>query len=388
MLTAVKLPPSTARLLVGSLCLCACAVPLFVGDDTDTTSNGTNGPGASTTSATTVVAESSSESGGEEPTTSTTNDDSTSAELETTSSGSSSTGEPVDPPPQCLLPPEACDAAGDDLGRALGVGCGSFVTVGAVEVVGPPESRAVTPGLGAGPTFAPRLGSHTVVLSTGVAAEVALSIDSVMQQSDCSQLGLPCPSTDFPDEFDLALLPAPLAPEPAVCLEGQMSPGGDCSGTIDEQWLGDPRLAHDYTELRFSAEVPGGTIAVALSLAMFTAERPKRFPGGYNDFLIVWLDSERWTGNIAVHPVQGAPVATDVLDFPYTNGDVEIADFAFAEHAGTDWFTVSAPVLPGETVALVIALFDESDGSADTAVLLDDLRWECDPVALGGVDRP
>ena len=29
----------------------------------------------------------------------------------------------------------------------------------------------------------------------------------------------------------------------------------------------------------------------------------------------------------------------------------------------------------------VVALFDESDGSADSAVLLDDLRWDCDAVS-------
>lgn len=377
MLASVKLPPSTSRLVVGSLCLCACALPVFVGDELETSTGG----------------EMTSSSGVASPTTGgTTGGESTGVAV--SEGGDSTTGETtagpdmpaVDPPLQCQLPADACDADDDDLGRALGLGCGTLLPSEPLAFAGPPESRAVTTGLGA--SFVPRLGSRAVILSTGVAAEVPLAIDDVMEQSDCSQVGLPCPSTDFPAQYDLAVLPAPIDPQPVMCPEGQVPPDGDCSGTVAAQWLGDPQIAHDYTELRFSVVVPDNTIAVALSLAFLTAERPKRFPGGYNDFFIAWLDSERWTGNIAIHPEQGVPIAADVLEFAYTSDDPEIADFAFAEHAATDWFTIAAPVEPGETITLVLALFDESDGAADSAVLVDDLRWECTPVNLDDEPPP
>jgi hypothetical protein len=48
MLTAVKPPTATARLLVGSLCLCACTVPVFIGETESTTGDvGVDGSGTS-----------------------------------------------------------------------------------------------------------------------------------------------------------------------------------------------------------------------------------------------------------------------------------------------------------------------------------------------------
>jgi len=374
MLTAVKHPPATARLLVGSLCLCACTVPVFVGG----------------TEAMTGDAEGTGTTDHDEPTSSYGDESESSAAPGSTTSGSESSagssGEasqddmPAMDGPKCEAPDETCEEGPDDLAHALGLGCGSFVATSPLTVAGPPDSRGVTAGLGAGSTFTPRFGSHAVVLSTGVATHAAMTALEVEDTTDCSQVGLPCPSTDFPEEYDLPVLPAPLAVEAATCLEDQ-PPAGDCSGTVDPQWLGDPRLAHDYTELRFSAVVPDSTVAVSLAVAFLTTERPTRFPGGYNDFLIVWLDSEQWTGNIAIHPEQAAPVAADALEYAYLNQDPALADIAFAGHAATDWFRISAGVTPGDTVTLVVALFDESDGAADSAVLLDDLRWECDAVS-------
>jgi len=48
MLAAVKPPHTTTRLLVGSLCLCACTVPVFIGETESTTSvGGVDGSGTS-----------------------------------------------------------------------------------------------------------------------------------------------------------------------------------------------------------------------------------------------------------------------------------------------------------------------------------------------------
>jgi len=377
MLTAVKLPPATTRLLVGSLCLCACTVPVFVGG-TEAMTGGADGAGTT---------------GQDEPTSSGDGESESSVGSWSTTSGSESSAEGStgdDPPqddmpamdgPKCEPPDEACEEGPDDLASALGLGCGSFVATGPLVSAGSPDSQGVTAGLGAGSTFLPRFGSHAVVLSTGVATHAAMTALEVEETTDCSQVGLPCPSTDFPEEYDLAELPAPIAVLGVNCLDDPHPPG-DCSNTVDSQWVGAPRMAHDYTELRFSALVPDNTVAVSLAVSFLTTERPTRFPGGYNDFLIVWLDSEQWTGNIAIHPEQGVPIAADaLLEYAHLNQDPAIADFAFAGHAATDWFRISAGVTPGETVTLVIALFDESDGAADSAVLLDDLRWECDALS-------
>jgi hypothetical protein len=376
MLSAVKLPPATARLLVGSLCLCACTVPVFVGG-TEAMTGGAEGSGTTDHDEPTSSDGGESESGAEPW--------STTSSSESSAEGSSGEPQQDDMPtmdgPKCEPPDEACVEAPDDLASALGLGCGSFVATAPLAVAGPPDSRGVTAGLGAGSTFLPRFGSHAVVLSTGVATHAAMTALEVEETTDCSQVGLPCPSTDFPEEYDLSDLPAPLTVEEANCMNDPQ-PAGDCSKTVGDQWKSEPRLAHDYTELRFSAVVPDNTIAVSLAVAFLTTERPTRFPGGYNDFLVVWLDSEQWTGNIAIHPEQGVPIAADaLLEYAHLNQDPAIADFAFAGHAATDWFRISKGVTPGETVTLVVALFDQSDGAADSAVLLDDLRWECDAVS-------
>jgi hypothetical protein len=380
---SVKLPPATARFsLVGTLCMSACVVPVFVGE-VETTSGGdaSEGVGASSSSASEV----------DEPppavTTSGSGEDSTG---DGESGPAMTTGVVFDLPtqiddPTCLPPPASCDEHDDAIDHALGLNCeGGVATTGALAVAGPEGSRAVVVGALAGePVFAPTLGSRAVVLSTGVAAHVPLTPAEAMIQSECSQVGLPCPSTSF-DGFDLQELPAPLEPEAIVCPEGQPLPGpGDCSGTIDEQWQDDPRIAYDYTELRLDTVVPDGAAALRLDVAFFTAERPKRFPGGHNDLLIVWLESERWTGNFAVHPEQDVAIAADALDYLYTGFDPELAAFAFAEHAATGWIELGVDLVPGDAVTLVVALLDGGDDDVDSAVLLDNLHWLCVPPNAG-----
>ncbi len=42
----------------------------------------------------------------------------------------------------------------------------------------------------------------------------------------------------------------------------------------------------------------------------------------------------------------------------------------------TRWLTTTAPVIPGETITLRFAVFDEEDYIIDSAVLLDNFRWD------------
>lgn len=386
---AVKLLPATTWPSVGLLCICSCTLPYFVGEDGQTDasdSSNSSDPGTATTGA--DSAPTTSDGAGTAPV-------QTGADATEGSGEGSSTGVRFDLGGDdevdfCVDPDAACDADSDSLGHALGLDCGGGITtLTGLGVAGPPSSRKVVGQLGEEGTYAPRFGSRAVLLSTGVAAEVLLTQEVLFMTTECSQIGLPCPSTDFPEPFDLAELPAPMVATPIVCPEGQPPPGaGDCSQTIDVQWKGEPRVAHDYTELRLTAEVPGGALAVELTAAFFTSERPSRTPiGAFNDFFVVWLESEPYTGNIAIHPVQLAPMAVNAIDFDYTGLDPELEGFGFAEHAGTDWLTFTASVQAGETITLVMALFDASDGQVDSAVLLDDLRWTCvDP--NGGARHP
>lgn len=50
---------------------------------------------------------------------------------------------------------------------------------------------------------------------------------------------------------------------------------------------------------------------------------------------------------------------------------------------GTDWIELRGNVEPGEVVALRLAIWDTSDGSWDSLVLLDAFRWSVDTVEPG-----
>lgn len=373
--TAVKLPPTTTWPSVGLLCLCSCTSPVFVGTDEENTSTGVQ------------VA---SETSGVEVTMSAPTDATTSADTEASSSEGveDSTEGPrfdlgaLDVDSACAAPALDCDADDEDVDHALGLNCegGGVVSSGALELSGAPGSWRVVGALGDGASFAPRHGERAVLLSTGDAGHIVLAPEVVIAETECSQIGLPCPSTDFPVTYDRDELPAPIEPEAISCPPGQALPGlGDCSQTIDSQWGIEPRVAHDYTELRFVAEVPPGVAGITLQAAFFTAEYPPRFPTGYNDLALLWLESEQWTGNFALHPTLQLPLAAEVLKdgFDHSGDDPALASFAFAEHAAMDWMTLHAAVEPGETVTLVAAVFDVGDGQVDSALLLDDLRWDC-----------
>ena len=382
----VKLPPAITWLTVGSLCLCSCTVPFYVEnplEETSGTSTGQPGDDSSPTPTTDGPSDGSSGYG------------STTAVVPPDTSSSSSDGPLLDlgvPDDQdvCAPPPAECDADSDALDHALGVNCAGGVTSFDVAIAGTPTSMKVVQGpLGSDETFAPRLGSRAVLLSTGVADHIFLNPGELEAQTNCSQIGLPCPSTAYPkdDAYNLNELPVPMNPAPIICPAGQVPPGpGDCSKTLDKQW--NPSVAHDYSELRLTAKAPLSATGVSLQAAFFTAEQPARGAAGtFNDLVVVWLESELWTGNIAVHAEQGLPLAASSGLAWDHKWDAALAGFAFADHVALDWTTLAADITPGETITLVVAIFDGGDASVDSAVLLDDVRWSC-AIPNGGQRHP
>ena len=51
-----------------------------------------------------------------------------------------------------------------------------------------------------------------------------------------------------------------------------------------------------------------------------------------------------------------------------------------APNAGaTKWLTTTAPVVPGEIITLKFAIWDTSDNSYDSLILLDNFKWLAEP---------
>ena len=272
--------------------------------------------------------------------------------------------------------PASCDASSDDPLQVVGLDC----------VDGTPAAGGVTAEASAVATHAGPLGPYDVregekflILSTGVAGHLPLSLDeleAVCAPSDWPDL---CPSTGH--QLNMRSLPAPIDVNPVdgelTCIDDPGLIGaGDCSNSLFPQWnaCGGGCEVWDYAELRIKLTVPEHTLGLAFDFAFLSVEWPDFVDGSFNDMFVAWLESERWTGNVSFDGA-GNPITVNAGFTDYT-GD-ELDGFAMEGHAGTRWLTTDFGVAPGETLQLVLAVFDLDDDDYDSVVLLDGFRWTC-----------
>jgi hypothetical protein len=277
---------------------------------------------------------------------------------------------------------QPCDVTSDDPWHALGINCPAGPKVEGT-IGGHAAALEVHEGaLGTNGYFTPREGERMVILSTGIAAEVPLP-----RRELCPT----CPSTDLAQPM-LAVLPQPIdvrnVDDKLTCADDPTLVGeGDCSNTLEEEWTAGSG-AYDYVEMRMLAEVPAPYDAFRYRFAFFSSEYPTWFnhESPWNDMYIAWLESESWTGNVSFDEA-GNPISINgvLLDFRDAEAEgcpapcqaPELAGFSMEGHAATRWLETTAPVVTGETIELVLAIFDLSDGVYDSAVVLDDWDWTC-----------
>lgn len=289
----------------------------------------------------------------------------------------------------CLAPQSSrCDHLGDDPWNALGVGCpGDFEAD--TSFFGDPRALHVLEGtLGTSGVYSPREGERMVILSTGRAAD----LPRTHEQLGCSDPQL-CPSTGLAPGAPLPSLPVPIDVRPVDAVltcadEPELVGGGDCSNTLFSEWDAGTG-AYDYAELRMRAKVPLEANALVYEFAFFSAEYPlwTNQDSLWNDMYVAWLESEAWTGNVSFDEL-GHPISTNGVFLDYLDADSplctedpcvapELDGFAMDGHAGTRWLETIAPVVPGEEIELVLAIFDLTDAFYDTAVVLDGVHWGC-----------
>jgi hypothetical protein len=184
---------------------------------------------------------------------------------------------------------------------------------------------------------------------------------------------------------------------------------GDCSDTLSRV-LVPGQVLSDAQWLSFSIDVPSGVQTFALDLAFFSAEFARRLGIGetFNDLALVWMSGKLYTGNLAVY--DGNPLSPRyMLDFLSDRGwfgnddhlggtgmygfSAESCEIPGATYPqcprgiATPWMTLRGPVVPGETVKIVIAIADQGidpmdesmpDNAFDSLLLLDRWRWECE----------
>ncbi len=316
--------------------------------------------------------------------------------------GASSSGDPVEPPiffdvggvidappSSCTAPVTvSCDHLDDDPWHAIGVNCpGAGPQIeGEINYQGPQQLYVHEGNLGTfmPPPFPPREGEKFVILSSGAAQDLTIA-GHYASTSVGGMVPLPPPiQTNVVDGADTC------ADNPALIGTG------DCSNTIQAQW-DQGNGAFDYAEMRITATVPAGTPGFSYDFAMFSTEYPNYYQTQFNDMYIAWLESEQWTGNISFDDM-GNPISLNAgfLDFkdapnpydcPAPCVAPELQGTAMQGHAGTRWLTTSTGVIPGETIELVLAVFDLSDTILDTVMIIDNWHWDCGggpPITIPG----
>jgi hypothetical protein len=289
----------------------------------------------------------------------------------------------------CLAPPQVnCDHTDDDPWHALGLNCpGGPQVDDSITLTGPEQLFVHEGELGTfvPPPFPPREGNKFVILSSGAAQD--LTVPGLYASTNVGPAATP--------------LPAPIQTTAVSGTEDCAdNPGlvgtGDCSNTIQDQWM-QGNGSYDYAELRFSTTVPLGTFGFTYDFAMFSTEYPGFYQTQYNDMYIAWLESEQWTGNVSFDDM-GHPIslnagfldykdAPNPYDCPAPCQAPELQGTAMEGHAGTRWLTTTAGVTPGEQIEVVFGVFDLSDSSLDTVILLDNFQWACEggaPVTIPG----
>jgi hypothetical protein len=298
---------------------------------------------------------------------------------------------------------EPCLATDDEPLAAVGLGCGDDPSVaivledGALAASDPASWRVagyfgVTQGdrLGAR-RWAPRelaeghnLDERLLLLSTGRLPAVA---------SDGGVIAAPGSQAAEGDNLnpDSGPLPPPLQAGPGSNAGAGGTPLSDCDGVHDCADSLAPLLTggtelHDRVSLHAVLEAPEGTGTLAFDLAVFSAEYPEFVDTPFTDLFVAWVSSEAFTGNLAL--IEGRALTSTALAeagwMVHEGDDPALTGTGFEGHGASEWLSLRAPVVPGESIELALLLADMGDPGGATVVLVDDLRWECERCDLLG----
>jgi hypothetical protein len=154
--------------------------------------------------------------------------------------------------------------------------------------------------------------------------------------------------------------------------------------------------AFDSIRLRLTLRAPTNATAFSLDFVFFSAEYGARSCSPYNDAFLA-LSQTQAPGipldrNIAFDAVAN-PLLVNSMLFDQCSalgcntcpfGATPLAGTGMESGGGTRWLTIDAPILRGETFQLDLMIFDVTDGSGDSHVLLDNFRWFTPPPPCQG----
>ncbi len=291
--------------------------------------------------------------------------------------GEGSTGGDCDAPEH-----QPCDDDASNIINAMGLNCPGEPIVNAT-VNGNPLGSGTLVSYGSTGAYAPTEGSRYAVIGTGYLTDLP------------SPNG--CTGTDLGADVDPGtILPTPVQTTDVgnvTCTDNPSLIGsGDCSNTIEAQFVQAISGAFDYTEIRFDVQVPTGVTSFSYDFAFLSTEYPVYYGSQFNDMYIGWLESEQWTGNISFDD-QGNPISLNAGFMDYLDADAaahpdcptgtnctapELDGTCMDGHGATRWLSTQASVTPGESITVVFAVFDMGDSILDSHVFLDNFLWGCE----------
>jgi hypothetical protein len=250
---------------------------------------------------------------------------------------------------------------------------------------GPNDSYAhrITAHMGSG--FSPQKGSFMTFLSSGTADD---DVDTPSYT--------PGDGTDLMNTFT--------NPDPLKKLQN-INP---CGTGQDE-----PTTVNDYTELRMTLTAPINAGSFTFSFNFFSEEYPEYACHGFNDTFLAELTSKLYPSTFQIaydgggHRINvnnsyfqdcNSVTVADNLGYTHTcTGALSLIaktgyDIKYGQDAytlgndnlgsgATDWLKTTAPITPGETFTLSLIIFDEGDGLMDSAINLDNFRWNSSTVS-------
>lgn len=316
--------------------------------------------------------------------------ESTDAEATGTSEGTGSSGDSGCAPPQ---PQPGCDRAADPL-RAPEFSCYEDIAAARFESEAPNAWRRARE-LG-NANWVSEESEAVLVLSTGVLPDVGL-VGEVNVAAGAAQNA----SADNENPDAVSSLPAGIVPSPGAESDApyvDCDGLGDCSGTLASAFGGS---ANDFIWLTFDATVPPDVHGYTVRVGFLSAEYPEAIGSENTDLFVWWHESEDYVGNLATWQDGAANVTglasrmhefagehpmllrTGMAGRTGTLCDVAGQSVNCPIGAATGWMELRGPAVPGETVHLVAALFDQGPLDRDTIVVLDGFEWSCESCVPG-----
>ncbi len=309
---------------------------------------------------------------------------------ETDVAGSGSSGEPCAAP----FPLAGCDEAVDPL-RAPEIACYDGIAAARFESADVNAWRRAREFGNA--TWVAGDSEAVLVLSTGTLPEAGL-VDEVNVEARAAELG----SVNNDNQDSVSSLPEGIvvAPASASAMPYVECDGiGDCSGTLATAFHG---AADDLIWFTVDATVPDEAYGYTMRVGLLSAEYPEAVGDAASDLFVWWHESQDYVGNLATWQGEAATVtglATRMHEFSgehpmlqrtgmdgRTGAPCDVAGEQVEDcpiGAATGWMQLRGPAVPGETIHLVAALFDQGPRDRDTVVVLDGFTWSCDACVPG-----